>query len=38
MKSVAATEVANLHAILDKAQRERVVIRERDRDVAIVSR
>ena len=37
MKSVAATEAKNrLGAILDDAQREPVVIRKQDRDVAVV--
>ena len=37
MKTVAATEAKNrLGAILDDAQREPVVIRRQDRDVAVV--
>jgi prevent-host-death family protein len=37
MKTVAATEAKNrLGAILDDAQREPVVIRRQDRDIAIV--
>jgi prevent-host-death family protein len=37
MKRVAATEAKNrLGAILDEAQREPVVIRRQDRDVAVV--
>ena len=37
MKSVAATEAKNrLGAILDDAQREPVVIRRQDRDIAVV--
>jgi prevent-host-death family protein len=37
MKSVAATEAKNrLGAILDEAQREPVVIRRQDRDIAVV--
>ncbi len=37
MKSVAATETKNsLGAILDEAQREPIVIRRQDRDVAVV--
>ena len=39
MKNVAATEAKNrLGAILDEAQREPVVIRRQDRDIAVVSR
>lgn len=38
MKSVAATEAKNrLGAILDEAQREPIVIRRQDRDIAVVS-
>ena len=37
MKSVAATEAKNrLGAILDDAQREPIVIRRQDRDIAVV--
>lgn len=37
MKTVAATEAKNrLGAILDEAQREPIVIRRQDRDVAVV--
>ena len=37
MKTVAATEAKNrLGAILDEAQREPVVIRRQDRDIAVV--
>ncbi len=37
MKSVAATEAKNrLGAILDEAQREPIVIRRQDRDIAVV--
>ena len=37
MKSVAATEAKNrLGAILDAAQREPIVIRRQDRDIAVV--
>jgi prevent-host-death family protein len=37
MKTVAATEVQNrLGAILDEAQREPIVIRRQDRDIAVV--
>jgi len=37
MKSVTATEVKNrLGAILDEAQREPIVIRRQDRDIAVV--
>ena len=37
MKSVAATEAKNrLGAILDEAQREPIVIRRHDRDIAVV--
>lgn len=37
MKTVAATEAKNrLGAILDKAQREPIVIRRQDRDIAVV--
>jgi prevent-host-death family protein len=37
MKSVAATEAKNrLGAILDEAQREPIVIRRQDRDVAVL--
>ncbi|MPY89045.1 MAG: type II toxin-antitoxin system prevent-host-death family antitoxin [Luteitalea sp.] len=37
MKAVAATEVKNrLGAILDAAQREPIVIRRQDRDIAVV--
>lgn len=37
MKSVAATDAKNrLGAILDEAQREPIVIRRQDRDIAVV--
>jgi len=37
MKSVSATEAKNrLGAILDEAQREPIVIRRQDRDIAVV--
>jgi prevent-host-death family protein len=37
MKTVAATEAKNrLGAILDEAQREPIVIRRQDRDIAVV--
>lgn len=37
MKSVAATEAKNrLGAILDEAQREPIVIRRQDRDIAVL--
>lgn len=37
MKSVAATEAKNrLGAILDEAQREPILIRRQDRDIAVV--
>ena len=37
MKTVAATEAKNrLGAILDQAQREPIVIRRQDRDIAVV--
>ena len=37
MKSVSATEAKNrLGAILDQAQREAIVIRRQDRDIAVV--
>ena len=37
MKSVAATEAKNrLGAILDEAQRQPIVIRRQDRDIAVV--
>ncbi len=37
MKSIAATEAKNrLGALLDEAQREPIVIRRQDRDIAVV--